>query len=176
MIKRFSKLGAPSIDARKTFVNFSASHVTSIQWTFRNGLKIIRRNAQPNVERAATPALRMIASPAHKADLSIQKIDTLTVHIGPKGGKYRLNSKGKDLPQRLKVTHILLIPKLILQRFRITRPFFINQEKLFSPAFAPACFDRAWQAKSGDCFLAFSQTKSLDILSMAQPKAICCIT
>ena len=59
--------------------------------------EIIRRNAQPNVERAATPALRMIASPAHKADLSIQKIDTLTVHVGPKGGKYRLNSKGKKI-------------------------------------------------------------------------------
>ena len=59
--------------------------------------EIIRRNAQPNVERVATPALRMIASPVYKADLSIQKIDTLTVHVGPKGGKYRLNSKGKKI-------------------------------------------------------------------------------
>ena len=59
--------------------------------------EIIRQNAQPNAESVATPVVSMISSPSYKVEMSTPLIDTLTVHVGPKGGKYRLNSKGKKI-------------------------------------------------------------------------------
>lgn len=42
--------------------------------------EMIKRNAQPQPMSAATEA-----------------VDTQTVYIGPKGGKYRFNAKGKKI-------------------------------------------------------------------------------
>ena len=36
-------------------------------------------------------------SPAFKADKSTTAIYTLTVYVGPKGGKYRFNEKGRKI-------------------------------------------------------------------------------
>ena len=38
-----------------------------------------------------------VTSPAFKADKSTPTIDTLTVYVGPKGGKYRFNEKGRKI-------------------------------------------------------------------------------
>ena len=59
--------------------------------------EIIRRNTHPNVESVSTPTMSVISSPAFKLETSKPMIDTLTVHVGPKGGKYRFNSKGKKI-------------------------------------------------------------------------------
>jgi len=59
--------------------------------------ELIKRNAQPNIESIASPAISIMPPPTFKADQPATKIDTLTVHIGPKGGKYRFNSKGKKI-------------------------------------------------------------------------------
>jgi len=59
--------------------------------------EIIRQNAQPNVESVSTPSASVISPPAFQVETSKPMIDTLTVHVGPKGGKYRLNSKGKKI-------------------------------------------------------------------------------
>ena len=57
---------------------------------------ILNRNARPDQETQTDiipepPALKIVQ------DATARTIDTSTVFTGPKGGKYRLNSKGKKV-------------------------------------------------------------------------------
>lgn len=64
--------------------------------------EVIQRNAQPqpHFTRIASQTMRAATeatSPVFKANKSTPMIDTLTVYVGPKGGKYRFNEKGRKI-------------------------------------------------------------------------------
>lgn len=93
VIKRIRKIRSARIDNRKAFVTFGASYCCSSMDFPKWFAEVIQRNAQPQPMSAAIEA----TSPAFKADKSTPTIDTLTVYVGPKGGKYRFNEKGRKI-------------------------------------------------------------------------------
>ena len=92
-IKRIRKIRSARIDNRKAFVSFGASYCCSSMDFPKWFAEVIQRNAQPQPMSAAMEA----TSPAFKADKSTPTIDTLTIYVGPKGGKYRFNEKGRKI-------------------------------------------------------------------------------
>ena len=93
VIKRIRKIRSARIDNTKAFVTFGASYCYSSMDFPKWFAEVIQRNAQPQHMSAATEA----TSPAFKANKSTPIIDTLTVYVGPKGGKYRFNEKGRKI-------------------------------------------------------------------------------
>ena len=93
VIKRIRKIRSARIDNRKAFVTFGASYCCSSMDFPKWFAEVIQRNAQPQPMSAAIE----VTSPVFKADKSTPTIDTLTVYVGPKGGKYRFNEKGRKI-------------------------------------------------------------------------------